>query len=379
MGCYPVLRMVHPFVVCQDRFLSKPRLLEGASPGRQDMAQEPKPEAVTIHTVARRAGVSTATVSRVLKNSAPVSKSTRAKVIAAACELSYSPPERSRPSAPTRRDAYGMVLEDLDGSYHGELVMGFESAAADLGQGVALFVARRRHDASEALHALARRVDGLAIGANTVPDSVVHELSRDLPVVLLARPEVAGADSLRAENLENAALLTSHLLRHGRSHLVFVGDPDSCLDVAERYSGFRSAHIVADVPMRRPPLRVPLVEGAGIQVADEILRRRVKVDGLVCANDDLALAVVKRLQDNGAHLPDDLAVVGWDDVLAARYISPALTTVRQPIRDLGRLAAERLQARIGGGDLVGQARVLPSLVVVRSSCGCPVLSPSIDD
>ena len=80
-----------------------------------------------------------------------------------------------------------------------------------------------------------------------------------------------------------------------------------------------------------------------------------------------------------SHLPDDLAVVGWDDVLAARYISPALTTVRQPIRDLGRLAAERLQARIGGGDLVGQARVLPSLVVVRSSCGCPVLSPSIDD
>jgi LacI family transcriptional regulator len=342
------------------------------------MAQDGEPVAVTIHAVARRAGVSTATVSRVLNGRAPASEPTRAKVIAAARELSYSPPDRSRRLAGTRRDAFGMVLEDLDGSYYSELVMGFGSAAADRGQGVALFVARRRHGASEALEALARRVDGLAIGANTVPDSVVHDLSRGLPVVVLARHEVTGCDSLRTENLENAAWLTSHLLGHGRSHLVFVGDPDSSPDVAERYSGFRMAHVVADVPLRRPPLRVPLVEGAGIQVADEIVRRRVKVDGLVCANDDLALAIIKRLQDDGARLPDDLAIVGWDDVLAARYISPALTTVRQPIRDLGRLAAERLQARIAGEDPVDSVRVLPAQVIIRSSCGCPVLSASID-
>jgi LacI family transcriptional regulator len=342
------------------------------------VTDDDEPAGVTIHTVARRAGVSTATVSRVLKGSAPASESTRAKVIAAARELSYSPPERSKASAVTRRDAYGMVLEDLKGSYCSELVMGFEMAAANLGQGVALVVARRRHDGSEVLHALAQRVDGLVIGANTVPDSLAHDLSRGLPVVLLARPEVAGCDSVLAENLENAALLTSHLLSHGRSHLVFVGDPDSSLDVAERYSGFRRAHVVANVALRRPPLRVPLVEGAGIQVADEILRRRVKVDGLVCANDDLALAIVKRLQDNGARLPDDLAVVGWDDVLAARYLSPALTTVRQPIRDLGRLAGELLQARIAGGQPAGQTRLLPSQVIIRSSCGCPPLSPFLD-
>ena len=342
------------------------------------MVQDGEPVAVTIHTVARRAGVSTATVSRVLKGSAPASESTRAKVLAAARELGYSPPDRPRAPAVPRRNAYGLVLADLTGSYDSELVMGFESAAAELGQGVALVVARRRHDASEVLQALAQRVDGLAIGANTVPDSVAHELSRGQPVVLLARSDVAGCDSVRAENLANAALLTSHLLEHGRSHLVFVGDPDSSPDVAERYSGFRTAHVVADVPLRRPPLRVPLVEGAGIQVADEILRRRVRIDGLVCANDDLALAIMKRLQDHGARLPDDLAVVGWDDVLAARYTSQALTTVRQPIRHLGRLAALQLQARIVGGQPVGGARVVPTRVVVRSSCGCPRLAPSID-
>jgi LacI family transcriptional regulator len=333
--------------------------------------------AVTIHTVAIRAGVSTATVSRVLQGSASVSDASRAKVIAAARELRYSPPDRSRAPRVPRHEAHGLVVADLTGTYYYELVMGHQSTAADLGQSVDLVVTRRRLDASEAVRDLAKRVDGMIIGANTVPDSVAHSLSRALPVVLFARHDVAGCDSVRAENMQSATLLTSHLLGHGRTRLVFVGDPDNTPDVAERYAGFRMAHAAADVSIRRPPLRVPLVEGAGIQVAEEILRRRVKIDGLVCANDEVALAIMKRLQDNGVRLPDDLAVVGWDDASAARYISPGLTTVRQPIRDLGRLAAERLHARIVGGQPVGGPHVLPSKVVVRSSCGCPALSPSV--
>ncbi len=343
------------------------------------MAESGDPaKAVTIHTVARRAGVSTATVSRVLEGSAPASEATRAKVIAAAGELGYSSPGRSRTPTVARHETQGLVLADLESSYSCELVLGYESTAADLGQAVAVVVARRRHDASEAIRRLADRVDGMVIGANTVPDSIAHAQSRGLPVVLVARREVAGCDTLRAENLGSAALLTSHLLeQHGRTHLVFVGDPDDSLDVAERYSGFRTAHIVAQVPLRRPPLRVPLNEGAGVKVADEILRRRVKVDGLVCGSDDIALAIMRRLQDNGIRLPDDLAVVGWDDVPAARYIAPGLTTVRQPIRELGALAATHLQARIVGEEQVGEPRVLQSQVVLRSSCGCRPLSPSI--
>lgn len=339
--------------------------------------------AVTLSAVATRAGVSTATVSRVLKDRASASESTRAKVVAAAQELGYSPPRRLRPIA-RRHQVHGLVLADLTGSYTSELVMGFESTATELGQGIALVLARRQHNAPEALRALAKRVDGLAIGANTVPDSVARDLSEGgggrggLPVLLFARPEVAGCDSVRTENQDSAAQLTAHVLGHGRSHLVFVGDPDSSPDLAERYAGFRAAHLVAEVPLRRPPLRLPLVEGAGIRVADEISRRRVKVDGLVCGNDEMALSVMKRLQDNGVQVPGDLAVVGWDDVTAARYISPGLTTVRQPIRDVGRISAERLQGRITGEHLVGTSRVLPSQVVIRSSCGCPVLSTLVD-
>jgi len=277
-----------------------------------------------------------------------------------------------------RHEEHGLVLADLTGSYSSELVMGFGSGTVELNQGIALLVLRRRHDAADLLAALARRVDGIAIGPNTVTDAVAQDLSRQLPVTLFSRGDVAGCDAVRTENLVNASLLTSHLLEHGRSHLVFVGDPDSSPDVGERYSGFRSAHLSAGVPQPRPPLRVPLVEGAGIQVADEVLRRRVKVDGFVCADDEIALAITKRLQDNGVRLPDDLAVVGWDDVLAARYITPGLTTVRQPIRELGRAAADQLRARIRGEPQSVIARELATKMIVRSSCGCPALSPLMD-
>lgn len=345
-------------------------------PGKADMAHDDEAlAAVTIHSVARKAGVSTASVSRVFHGSAPASEATRAKVIAAARELRYSPPDRSRAPVVARYEIHGLVFADLTGSYYSELVMGHQAAAAELGHSVVIVAIRRRTDASEAVRELAKRVDGLVIGPNTVPDSVANSLSNTLPVVLLARQDVAGCDSVRAENIESAALLTSHLFEHGRSHLVFVGDPDASRDVAERYAGFRTAHAAAEVAIRRPPLRVPLVEGAGVKVAEEILRRRVKLDGLVCANDELALAIMRRLQDNGIRVPDDLAVVGWDDVPAARYISPGLTTVRQPIRGLARLAAAHLHARVVGEQPAGGPQVLASQIVLRSSCGCVALAP----
>jgi LacI family transcriptional regulator len=332
--------------------------------------------AVTLHVVARKAGVSTATVSRVFRGSASTSDSTRARVIAAAKAVGYSAPARPQDPTAGRHEAFGLVLEDLTASEYCELVVGHESAATALGQRVVLVLTRRHDDASEAVRDLAKHVDGLAIGANTVPDAIAQSLSRDLPVVLLARPEVPGCDSVRADNVESARQLTAHLFGHGRSRLVFVGDPDSSPEASERYTGFRNAHVAGDVPMRRPPLRVPLIEGAGVQVAEEILRRRVKIDGLVCANDAVALAMMKRLQDNGVRIPDDLAITGWDDILAARYISPGLTTVRQPMHDLGRVTAERLHARSVGGQLVGEPEVLPTRIILRSSCGCPMLSAS---
>lgn len=326
--------------------------------------------AATIYSVAQRAGVSIATVSRVLQGTTSTSEATRRKVMQAVEELDYVPLRAARSLAVQRHEAHGLVVPELRGPYYAELLTGYESAAAALGQSVVLVVTARRDDPTQAVRDLAGRVDGLVLSYSTISDPVVQSLARTTPVVLVARPQVPGTDAVVTESTGSAQAMTTHLIEHGRRHLVFVGDPDSSSDVQARYTGFRLAHAAADIPVRRPPLRVPFLEAAGVQVADEILRRRVRVDGLVCANDELALAVMKRLQGSGVAVPDDIAIVGWDDVMTARYITPGLTTVRQPMRELGEAAARRLHERITGLPAHPDPIVLPTELVLRASCGC---------
>src|SRR5207253_11260719 len=128
-------------------------------------------------------------------------------------------------------------------------------------------------------------------------------------------------------------------------NLHFVGDPASSYDVSERYAGFAKAHELRGLVVPKP-VRVPLTEEAGREVAERVLeastRGDVRPDGLVCANDELALAALTTFIANGVGVPDEIVVTGWDDVMAARYVSPGLTTVRQPMAEVGRVAAERL-------------------------------------
>ncbi len=121
-----------------------------------------------------------------------------------------------------------------------------------------------------------------------------------------------------------------------------------------------------DVPK---PERVPMTEEAGTTVATKLLAAKNRPDGLVCANDELALAAVKALLAADVAVPEDIVVTGWDDVMAARYVSPGLTTVRQPMTELGRLAAQRLHERVTGERTRARNDVLATELVLRNSCG----------
>jgi LacI family transcriptional regulator len=190
-------------------------------------------------------------------------------------------------------------------------------------------------------------------------------------VVLLARPTVAGCDAVSAENLHSAFALTDHLLAHGRRRLSFVGDPEGSPDVQQRYLGFLKALSGSDATSAGPIVKVGFRERSGADVAAQVLSQPTKPDALVCANDELALATMKALQHSGIRVPDDIAIVGWDDVMTARYVSPSLTTVRQPLYELGRAAATRLHERIAGAPTAPEPLILPTELVLRTSCGCP--------
>jgi len=323
----------------------------------------------TIYDVAARAKLSIATVSRVLQGTGPVSEKARARVDQAARELNYVPLRAARSLAVQRHEAHGLVLPDLAGPFYGDLLMGYERWAGEHGQSVIITVTHGNPDPERTVRDLAGRVDGIVVHGNALDLPTIHGLRKaGVPIVLIAHPPVTGCDSIRSESAASAEQLTTRLLDHGRTNLLFVGDPASSYDVSERYAGFARAHETRGLRVPKPE-QVPLTEEAGSAVTEKVLKARKRPDGLVCANDELALAALTTLRKAQVAVPEDIVVTGWDDVMAARYVMPGLTTVRQPMTELGRLAAQRLHERATGERTRARNDVLATQLVLRDSCG----------
>lgn len=325
----------------------------------------------TIYQVAAAAGVSIATVSRMLSAPEKVSPGTREKVQLAIDRLNYVPHGAARSLAARQQEAYGLVLPELAGPYYADLLTGFESAAAEKGASVVLLLTRDKQDVERDLARLAGRVDAIALmGGVHVRPEAVSAVARKIPLVAIASEELTGIETFSTENIRSAKELTLHLLDgHDLRRLVFVGATDTAPDARRRYQGFVEAH--REVGLRpAPTVATELSEDGGYQVAEMVADGLLSADGLVCANDELALALLRGLKDLGIDVPGSLAVTGWDDQMAARYVTPALTTVRQPVRELGREAAGRIHELLAGPAVHTPLHEISTELVLRRSCGC---------
>ena len=214
---------------------------------------------------------------------------------------------------------------------------------------------------------LAARVDGLVVLGHAIDDDLVVEvISGGLPVVTLARPPIPGADAVSADNLGSATALGRHLLQHGHRRFVLLGDPQDSADVEARWVGLRavlaepgSRTVVEELPSRGFDVE------AGSRAAAQVLDLATRPDAVVCANDEIALGLLGAARDAGLAVPGELAITGWDDIMAARYAE--LTTVRQPLHDLGATAARFLDDLIAGRRAEPRNEVLPTELIVRSS------------
>ena len=325
----------------------------------------------TIYEVARRAGVSIATVSRVHRNADLVAPATRERVHLAAAELRYRPSRLGRSLARGHHEATGIVFPDLSGPYYSAVILGYEEASAAEGQSVLILATHGRRASGAQVLDLADRVDGVVLFGHTVDDDVVTELERrHVPLVLLARPSAGAADSVRAESRSTARALTEHLFDHGYRRIAFVGDPHGSPDAAERWAGFTDAHRRRRQHPWRPAVAIGLREPDGREAAGPLLTGAERPEAIVGANDEIAMGVLAAARARGLRVPTDLAVTGWDDIPAARHLAPPLTTVRQPMFDLGRRAAELLRDRITTHRSTPLHELLPTELVLRSSCGC---------
>ena len=324
--------------------------------------------ATTIRDVAHRAGVSIATVSRALRDADSVTPETRARVTRAAAELEYVPSQLGRQLAQGRHAANGIVFPDLSGPYFAEVVLGYESVAAQLDRSVLILSTHGRRDAASLVTGLAARCDGIVVLGRTVDDDVVHGLTRRGTPDRADRPDPARRRRL---GQRREPCLRPRCWASTWSPPVRAPSASSATPRPPRTRPSASTAVQAAAERGGAKVSVDPVadfsEEGGVHAARAALatRRTAMPDAFACANDELALGLMLGLRNAGVRVPDDTLISGWDDVMAARYAG--LTTVRQPMRELGIRAAQLLDQLINRTREEPVHEVLATELIVRHS------------
>lgn len=253
--------------------------------------------------------------------------------------------------------------------YFDEVLRGSELEAWRRGFALLVGVGRGSNP-EEMVNDIAGRVDGMAVLARSVPDEVLDHISRRIPVVLVAGPRRGDSfDHVSVSNVEGMRALTEHLLdRHDVTAPVYIAGPADSPDNAERYEGFVQAlHARGIDPAGLPLLRGDFSRLQARSIAEELVAAGALPRALVCSNDQMALGVLDVLRLYGIRVPDDVIVTGFDGIEAGRQSEPRLTTVHQPMVDLGRAAVRALLSRLENRDQPPISLRLPVQVLLRES------------
>jgi len=334
----------------------------------------------TIRDVAREAGVSVATVSRVLNDSGPVRDSTRTRVRDVARRLHFSPNTTARSLSTRQTKTLGVLLPDVYGEFFSEIMRGIDQQAQQRGFHVLLSGAHNRPGEVEAaVHAMRGRVDGLILMAAELDLEVLERsLPERVPAVLInADHDASRFDTINIDNYGGAAAMTAHLLELGHRGISMIGGSARNRDASERQRGFIDTLQRAGITPRPEWLVAgDFTEASGYAAAETLLTAEKRPTAIFAANDSMAVGVLSAVRNAGLRVPEDVAVVGFDDVPIAKYVNPALTTVRVAISALGACAAERLFETIRAQNRHHRKHELqPTELVIRGSCGASLFSP----
>ena len=327
---------------------------------------------VTIQDVARAAGVSAMTVSRVLNDQPGVSAPRRAQVRAAIDSLGYRRNSLARGLKAQQSHTLGLVVPDITNPYFPEIVRGAEDVALEAGYGVFLTnaVEDQEREAASLRLMEERRVDGVVVVSPRLPERRLHALlSAHRAAVVVNRsapPEIAGA--VRLDHVSGVMQAIDHLLAVGRVRIGVLAGPDSSFAARERLEGIRAGLEARGLPLApdRIVKTAPTIDG-GAESTARLLDRAGDTDALLCYNDLVAAGALQACAAAGRRVPEDVAVVGFDDIPFARMFTPPLTTLHVPKYDLGVNAMRILLDRIAGRNVRAEVVLRPTLVVRGST------------
>jgi LacI family transcriptional regulator len=359
------------------------------------LASDPS-AAPTIYDVARVAGVSIASVSRVLNGQRNPRQETRERVLAAVAELGFAPDGAARALSARLKEVVGVIVrrpwpaEDMtEDLFAGESLQytdlinrGIEAAAQHRGFDLLIrYVGITEHDPGGRTLALARKSDGLILHDRVLDPDQMDRLSRQLPIVTLAGYATPTTANVHGDNRSGMRALVRHLLYdHGYSSLGFLCGYTDSPDSIERQEVITAEAAAADAILEDgPEWQSNYFASGGAQVINQLLSAGRRLPrAIVCANDQTALGVMSALRKHRVDVPGRVAVTGFDDIPLARHLRIGLTTVRQPIRQLGSTAFDVLYSMLNRQHPPARDIVLPTELIRRESCGCPAPADRAD-
>ena len=334
-----------------------------------------KNHAPTIADVAEHAGVSIATVSRVLNGTVPVQAEKAERVRLAMDELQFVPRTAARVLASKKTNTIGLILPEISGAFFSPMLRGIESEAHEIDYDLLIHsmhatLSNPHHNSPLGEH----NTDGLLVFTNSLDERQLARLHRlNFPVVLLHQtpPASLNIPVITIENKDGAVILINHLIEiHDRRRIVFLQGPTGHEDSHWRERGYREALEAHNIPFDSA-----LIASGGFDDEEaftsmqQMLSDGIDFDAVFAGDDDAAAGVFRALKLAGRLVPQDVAVVGFDDVPFARYLSPALTTVRAPIEEVGREAVRQL-FKLMNGEQAQALTLMRTELIIRESCGC---------
>ena len=298
----------------------------------------------TIYQVSEAAGVSLATVSRVMNGNARVSERTRKKVEEAMASLGYQPNAIAQSLASNRTNSVGLLVSELHGSYFGDLMSTVEQVLKQNGKHVIITAGhvdeKREHEAIEFLKS--RRCDALILHAEAVSDEYLKQLvDGNVPVVVINRKvDDLNDNCFVVDNEQGGYLATQAAINAGHKHIGYISGPLFKKDASDRLAGHKRALEEAGIKFEETSMfEGDFHESAGHEGMLHLQKHYPNFTALVCANDEMASGAMTAAREAGFDIPEQLSIVGFDNVLFSRYLYPKLTTINNPIHAMGEMAA----------------------------------------
>jgi LacI family transcriptional regulator len=323
---------------------------------------------ITIRDVAKAAGVSPSTVSRVLTNSVPVAEAKRTAVLAAIERLRFRPNLAARGLVRGRSWEIGVLAQGISSPFYSLVLAGIADGLQDSGYQP---IFAEGYSAELVIRALStfvdRHADALIVVGGQTPDKLLLDLAEQLPVVAVGR-SMAGRESqcLQVSHLAGAYAATRHLLELGHRRIAHITGLLSHPDSAERLEGYRRA--LREAGQEADPQLIvsgDWQEPSGLAGVETLFGRHAPFTAIFAGNDQIACGAMLALHKRGLHLPRDVSIVGFDDQRSARFANPPLTTVHQPAQEMGRAAAEGILRLLRGAPL--QLPVFAAELIIRES------------